>query len=488
MALKETKATIDGTGTDSIKFGQSAVASGAYSIAIGYGTSATAEEAAALGKYAVAKLEATAVGAYANALGNYSIALGYLSNAPTDRSTAVGTYATASNEEATALGHCAEAAGNQATTLGYFANASKDGATALGAYANATGINSTAAGFKAVASGTTAIALGPETNASASSATALGQYAKASKSCALAIGYGAKASGVYAFAIGTYESTASANYTTAIDGYATADRAIAVGGNAVGANSLALGFASKASGINSIAIGKEANTAQNYSTALGYKANINTSHSVNCMMLGGSTQVNIYYYGTLRSQSDINDKIDVSEIPNGATELFKQLTPIEYYYNYRDEYIEPEEWLEEEIEIKDENGNIVYDEEGNSLKDIIRTCNLSKEEQEKRKKYGQGTYDKEAWQQGLKKHTDPQVGLSAQELLQALENIYGNSRAFPLVGDNFDNFELEEGEEIPEDIEHRYNIAYINLIPFLIKSIKELDARITELEREKGEN
>lgn len=380
MALQGTKATIDGTGTNSIKFGQSAIASGVNSIA-----------------------------------------------------------------------------------LGSVANANSDSCISIGRDSYSWGSSSIAIGSKACSAGGGSIAIGSYANAPSGSGIAIGQLTT-EEGMGIVIGSSAKNYSYRGIAIG-----GSANIVSNEDAYST-ECGIAIGYYATIQNG----------STNSIAIGRSTNVNRQYSTGLGYKANINTSHSVNCMMLGGTSQANIYHYGTLRSQSDINDKIDISEIPNGATELFKQLTPIEYYYNYRDEYIEPEEWSEQEIE--------TIDELGNTQKEIIQVCNLSKEEQEKRKKYGQGTYNKEAWQQGLKKHTDLQVGLSAQELLQALENIYGDSRAFPLVGDNFDNFELEEGEEIPEDIEHRYNIAYINLIPFLIKSIKELDARITELEREKGEN
>lgn len=394
MALQGTKATIDGTGTNSIKFGQSAVASSVNSIALGV---------------------------YANATGDNSISIGSNSYSWGSSSIAIGT--------------------------------------------------------QTYSTGGGSVAIGPKANAPYSDGIAIGHSAN-ERGMGIVIGSGANSHGSRSVAIGYHaniisgEDAYDTEYAITIGYYATAQKG--------STNSIIIGTSATAYAVGDIAIGKAANVNRTYSTGLGYQVNINTSHSVNCMMLGGTSQTNIYHYGTLRSQSDINDKIDISEIPNGATELFKQLTPIEYYYNYRDEYIEPEEWSEQEIE--------TIDELGNTQKEIIQVCNLSKEEQEKRKKYGQGTYNKEAWQQGLKKHTDLQVGLSAQELLQALENIYGDSRAFPLVGDNFDNFELEEGEEIPEDIEHRYNIAYINLIPFLIKSIKELDARITELEREKGEN
>lgn len=533
MALKGTLAKIDGTGSDSIALGRSTTASGDRSIAIGFEANAGNKDGAisigpkaglwnvgantiAIGKYASAEEESSISigyeaisenkgciciggaikkeGVYSNGeeyvqytslgaecTGDYGIGIGAGSLGGKNNSIAISYNARANAVNAIAIGKFANSTGDSALSIGVNANTNSTTAIAIGYYANGLGVNAVAIGRSAQASGQ-GTAVGRLANASGTSGTAIGQSSNASAQGGTAIGTTAKATGSYGTALGYNTAATESAIAAGLSANASSKAAIAIGvtANVTVDYGIAIGSGAKTLAVGDIAIGTSTNVNRTHSTGLGYQANINTSHSVNCMMLGGSTQTNIYHYGTLRSQSDINDKIDISEIPNGATELFKQLTPIEYYYNYRDEYIEQEEWSEQEIE--------TIDELGNTQKEIIQVCNLSKEEQEKRKKYGQGTYDKEAWQQGLKKHTDPQVGLSAQELLQALENIYGDSRAFPLVGDNFDNFELEEGEEIPEDIEHRYNIAYINLIPFLIKSIKELDARITELEREKGEN
>ena len=105
--------------------------------------------------------------------------------------------------------------------------------------------------------------------------------------------------------------------------------------------------------------------------------------------------------------------------------------------------------------------------------------NLSDEDREKRDKYGLCAYDMESWTAGTKKGSRIRVGVSAQEVQQALEEVYGDSSYGNLVNDNLYDF---DPDEIPDDVESQLAVNYDGFIPFIIKAIQEIDARVTALE------
>ena len=273
------------------------------------------------------------------------------------------------------------------------------------------------------------------------------------------------------------DSIASGTNALALGSAANATGTVAL---AIGRNSLAtdyaisIGFSSNATAYNSIAIGVASCAAYNYSYAIGHNAR---TTRVNSIMFGDSGIGYVMWKGgTNLHTSDIRDKTDIEEIPNGATEFLDKLTPIKYRNNFRDQYQEPEEWTEvEKNDIIEEDENEEYPQ---------RVCNLSAEEREKREKYFLGTYDKEAWAAGTKKSDIVKLGVTAQDVLQALEDVYGDSKLFPLVYDALEDY---TDEELPEDVERQYSLDYIQLIPFLIKSIQEMDARIKVLEEKLNE-
>ena len=85
-------------------------------------------------------------------------------------------------------------------------------------------------------------------------------------------------------------------------------------------------------------------------------------------------------------------------------------------------------------------------------------------------KYGLCSYNKEEHAAGLKKGNRKRVGLSAQEIQQALTEVFDSSDYANIVSDNFHDLETTA----PEGIENQLTVGYTELIPFLIGSVKQL--------------
>ncbi|PAU70336.1 ESPR-type extended signal peptide-containing protein, partial [Vreelandella alkaliphila] len=289
--------------------GVRAEAIGGQATALGNGAKATNEKATALGNASVASGQfSTAVGTQAKAsgyasfatglnsaaTGSESIAIGYEGKAEGNSSVAVGSSASASTERSVAIGYEASVTGTgkSGIAIGENAQSRLGGAIAIGenAYAESTigagGVPmvSVALGFDSRAVGQDAGAFGTKATAEADYATALGNYANASKRNAIAAGNSANASGVGASAFGNF-SNASGYNATALGGggevgsfqgaQATADGAVAVGGNRVNGaqasadDAIAIGGESKAQGAVSIALGKESDANGDSAIAIG---------------------------------------------------------------------------------------------------------------------------------------------------------------------------------------------------------------------------
>lgn len=91
-------------------------------------------------------------------------------------------------------------------------------------------------------------------------------------------------------------------------------------------------------------------------------------------------------------------------------------------------------------------------------------------------KYGICEYDREAHAAGTKKGERKRVGLSAQEIQQALTDVFGASDFANVVSDNFYDID-KEANPIPEGIENQLTVGYSELVPFLIGAVKELKAQ-----------
>jgi hypothetical protein len=224
---------------------------------------------------------------------------------------------------------------------------------------------------------------------------------------------------------------------------------ILIGNGASGAEvdnngAIAIGSFAQALGQNSIAIGSTNGSSNGFTEALGDCAiaigagvqadNINGLGEIKI----GSPIKNAYYYegGTgWKVGSDVRDKINISRIPC-ALQFINTIQPIRFRYNYRRSYSETNSLL---------------------------------------------NYDKELHNKGAKADTYFSYGVSAQEVAQALEEIYGSKDYGQIV------FQQEESNF--EAIEDSYTINLVNFIPFLIgaineqqEQIKSLQDRIVELE------
>ena len=72
--------------------------------------------------------------------------------------------------------------------------------------------------------------------------------------------------------------------------------------------------------------------------------------------------------------------------------------------------------------------------------------------------------------------------MSAQNVLKALKDTYGDEYFYPLVDDICKEYTDEE--LLADNAERQYLLNYTGFIPILIKAIQELDARVKELEGE----
>ena len=220
----------------------------------------------------------------------------------------------------------------------------------------------------------------------------------------------------------------SGNASTAV-GYQALYNSTGGGGTAVGHSAL---FATS-TGINNTACGKDCLsniTTGGNNSGLGYLAQASAVNVSNEITLGNSS------VGVLRCQvaltvlSDERDKDDIEPIKEGVG-FIEKLKPVKYRWNKRIHYAE-----------KDEKGIVKTDENGYPV--------LPKEK---------GTEHKD------EKYS---VGITAQNLKQAMDE----------SGADHLRLVYESNPEILETTPE-------NLIPVLVNAIKELSARVKELEKSK---
>lgn len=258
-------------------------------------------------------------------------------------------------------------------------------------------------------------------NSSAGSySVALGASANATASYSVAIGQGTRATGDHTTAIGHSVAATGANCVI-----------IETGGHVA------------CSAINAVAIGARANCTGNYSVALGAGA----IASNNTIQLGDSNISSLKCRVTVSTTSDARDKADIECIKDGAVDFLNKIYAVQYVLNEREKYIDDYE-------------------------------KLSDEDKEKKDKYGICSYNKEEYKLGTKKGSRKRVGVIAQQVQQALKEVYGDSSYANIIDDSL--FDIDE--EIPDDIESKLSANYSAFIPFLIKAIQELDERLSKLE------
>ena len=259
-------------GSNSTAIGTNSTATGSSATAIGFQSNATGTQSTAIGNlaessdyYAIAigytakaSREATSIGFQAEASGTQSTAIGLRALASEKFSNAIGYSSNASGPYSIAAGFSSEASGDTSTAIGYSAKATNLYTTAIGPNAEATAQYTNAIGYNSKTMSDYTNAIGYQAIASGTDASAIGSNANASGVQSNAIGADAVASGFYSNAIG-YDATATANYSNAIGRYADAS----------GVGSIALGYNTEASGTSAIAIGEYANAAKNYNVAIG---------------------------------------------------------------------------------------------------------------------------------------------------------------------------------------------------------------------------
>lgn len=284
-----------------------------------------------------------------------------------------------------------------------------------------------------------------------------GGLVRASK---LELGGSANASGVSSVALGI-NTKATGDHSTALLGNAAGNYSTALGSGsqAIGNHSIAIGYSPNSTGIGSTALGYIAFAAGNYSTALGISTEASGNYSTalgvyavtanaNSIQLGNASSLSkLTCKVSLTVTSDARDKADVTPVDSGAVDFLRKIKAVRYVFNGREMYIDEE--------------------------------NLSAEEREKKSKYGLCAYDKEAHARGEKKGERIRIGVLAQEIQSALQEVYGDSSYANLVDDNLYDY---PPEEIPEGVESQLAVNYEGFIPFLIKAVQELDSRLSVLE------
>ena len=268
-----------------LKVDPSCIASGDYSRAEGYNTTASGDCSHAEGRSTRATstddttstTTSTTKGAYTHAEGYGTVAYGTCSHAEGMGAKASGDYSHAEGNGTTASGEASHAEGTDTTASDTFSHAEGYGTTASGYVSHAEGQTTTASGTYSHAEGSTNTASGIASHAEGMDAKASGDYSHAegqtttaSGDYSHAEGYGASASG------NTSHAEGRSTRATSTDASATSTTSTTKGAytHAEGYGTVAYGTCSHAEGNGTKASGN-ASHAEGYSTV----ASGNTSHA-----------------------------------------------------------------------------------------------------------------------------------------------------------------------------------------------------------------
>lgn len=461
----------------------------------------TIENKTLFGTNAIGGSNSVSIGSYSNASGPSSISIGENSVSSEARAIAIGSKnAVSTGLNSIAIGSNAKATSDNSISIGAYTNTSWPNAISIGVNSYTSGSNSIVIGDNAHASGS-GIAIGLKTN-SGTSSIAIGSFtnshnnsiiigsgstkgqnqycigymqgtsSSASYSNSIAIGKNVCNSANDSICIGFNSGTGSSSISIGKNIKISSMGSVAIGHNAmcgvegggisgslsydsiaIGYNSntggngtIAIGYGSTTFAYRGIAIGASTNAAANYSVALGSGA---VTTNANSIQLGDAVNLSsITSKVELTVTSDERDKINIEPIDYGAIDFINQIEPITYLSNQRILYIDNDE-------------------------------NLSEKDKENKYKYGLCNYNKKEHQSGTRKGSRKRVGVSAQQVQKALQNVYGSSSYANLVNDNL--FDYDQSE-IPEGVESQLAVNYPGFVPFLIKAIQELSQRLEKLE------
>ena len=194
----------------------------------------------------------------------------------------------------------------------------------------------------------------------------------------------------------------------------------AIGNNSLSSNTT--GNQNTAIGINSLSSNKEYNNC----SGLGYNAQVSASNQV---QLGDSSTAT-YVYGTVQNRSDKRDKTDITPTQLGLDFILK-LTPVDYKWDMREDYIEYEE-TEEGRKIKVDIDDVVRD--------------------------------------GSKKHNRNHSGFIAQEVKEVIDEL----------GVDFGGYQdhsINGGKDV-------LSLGYDEFIAPMVKAIQELTTMVKDLQAE----
>ena len=249
----------------------------------------------------------------------------------------------------------------------------------------------------------------------------------------MAFGYSTLATGDFCTALG-YDTTARVMGSTALGSRSTASNY----------GSTALGYSAAATARFSMALGYDAEARGQGTTALGAGAQVPNT-TLNFMQLGamdGEHALSVLRCKVdISTTSDKRDKTDIEDITD-ALAFLEKLNPVTFVGNNRVDYISDE------------------DKKGETFR-----------------KYGMCEYDRVSHAAGTKKGERRRCGLIAQEVVEAMQSVYGTDNYANIVNDNFHDLAQK-----PSDVENQYTLTYANLVPFLIGAVKELSAKIKVLE------
>ncbi len=254
---------VTSSGSNSVAIGKDAKSTNTSTIAIGNGANASGINSVSIGANSQSQFLSVALGQGARAIGsgNGNSAVGI----------AIGSNAVSSNTASIAIGVGSEGGGNNSISLGQNSQSSGDYSIAIGMTAKAPDTNSITIG-KDAETASDSIAVGYKSSAKDSSntfgynsyayeySTAIGNNSYATYN-SVAIGYNAKAnpSDAWSIAIGPGATASNAGGIAIGDSTAQSGSAIAIGSaEAKGSSGIAMGFYAKANGTNNIALGNRA--------------------------------------------------------------------------------------------------------------------------------------------------------------------------------------------------------------------------------------
>lgn len=497
--------TITSSGCVSIGYGaKSSTNTSVSSVSIGYNADCSGAGYAAIGSNTTARYGGTSIGLKCFSLYD-GIAMGYNSNA-SNYGVAIGT-STTGNYRGIAIGY-----GAQATT-----NSINLGDSQSAEYSVVIGVHDT---DHRPSINTGSIMIGSNfTDTYDDSDGSVNSDNMVTGVGAIAIGSGyytddydydppAIASGNYSISIG--HSTVSGLRGVGVGGSAY-EYGTAVGGTSHASGSgVAYGYGAICNNKYGIAIGRDAKcygtaTDSSYANiAIGYNANLTHTNYWKRIAIGTNATIGnfdnsaiigtgavtagsqfligqsmkIYCASTsIVSTSDRRDKTDIRSVNDSILPFIKDLNPVTFLWNRREDYIE---------EVKDVEN---YSEE-----------KCSDEEKEQHNKYlhnqkiretfgfDSNAVNKEKYKEETHRGKRRQIGFIAQDVLQSMKKHFGDDdNKYLLVNSNL--YDLTENHDMEETVvdgvkqESLLTMEYSNFIPLIIKAMQEQQKLIEEQEK-----